>query len=299
MPSSKTPREGAARAAASYQILRPARRTMPVVFASPHSGRDYPEAFVAQSRLGPLALRRSEDCWVDELFARAPDFGAPLLRALFPRAYVDANREPLELDPEMFSDRLPSRANTDSLRVASGLGTIPRVISSGQDIYAGKLPFSEAADRISRCYRPYHDALAGLVRRTRRRFGYCILVDCHSMPSIGGPRDPDPGRGRADVVIGDCFGSACSPCVADQVEKILRGFGYAVHRNQPFAGGYATRHYGDPGLGVHAVQIEINRALYMNEHRIEKTGGFAPLALRMTELIAALAELTSGSMAAE
>ncbi|MGB0632848.1 MAG: N-formylglutamate amidohydrolase [Alphaproteobacteria bacterium] len=282
-----------------FEIHHPDAQTVPLVFASPHSGRDYPAEFVSGARLDPVSLRRSEDGFVDDLFAAAPDHGAPLLRATFPRAFIDANREPFELDQGMFSDRLPEYVNTESSRVAAGLGTIARVVSSGQDIYPRKLTFSEAAERINAYYRPYHKALETLIHETRKRFGYCVVVDCHSMPSIGGPLDPDAGRGRADFVVGDCFGSTCAPYITDAIERTISGFGYAVARNKPFAGGFTTRHYGQPRDGVHTVQVEINRALYMDEIRIEKNTGFDRVAAQMTDVVAALAQLTAQDLAAE
>ena len=271
------------------EVLQPHSQTVPLVFASPHSGNEYPAEFVAASRLDPVSLRRSEDCFVDQLFRAAPDHGAPLLRALFPRAFIDPNREPFELDPAMFEDALPSYANTSSARVAAGLGTIARVVTNGQEIYRGKLRFAEAADRIGTYYRPYHRTLQDLLEATRRRFGCYLLIDCHSMPSIGGPMDPDAGRGRADFVIGDCFGSSCADGVAAAVEAALKDMGFTVLRNRPYAGGFTTSHYGKPSTGAHAVQIEINRALYMDENAIAAHAGLKPLAEKMTRLIAALA----------
>jgi N-formylglutamate amidohydrolase len=271
------------------EVLQPHSQTVPLVFASPHSGNRYPPEFVAASRLDPVSLRRSEDCFVDQLFRAAPDHGAPLLKALFPRAFIDPNREPFELDPAMFEDALPSYANTSSARVAAGLGTIARVVTNGQEIYRGKLRFAEAADRIGTYYRPYHRTLQDLLEATRRRFGCYLLIDCHSMPSIGGPMDPDAGRGRADFVIGDCFGSSCVDGVASAVEAALKEMGFTVLRNRPYAGGFTTSHYGKPSTGAHAVQIEINRALYMDENAIAAHAGLKPLAEKMTRLIAALA----------
>ena len=271
------------------EVLQPQSQTVPLVFASPHSGSNYPPEFVAASRLDPVSLRRSEDCFVDQLFRAAPDHGAPLLRALFPRAFVDPNREPFELDPGMFEDALPPYANTASARVAAGLGTIARVVTNGQEIYRNKLRFAEAADRIGTYYRPYHRALQDLLEATRARFGCYLLIDCHSMPSIGGPMDPDAGRGRADFVIGDCFGSSCDDAVASAVEATLKDMGFTVLRNRPYAGGFTTSHYGKPTSGLHAVQIEINRALYMDENAIAAHNGLKPLAEKMTRLIARLA----------
>lgn len=296
MSSSET---GGAPSAQPFDIRAPAVQTVPLVFASPHSGCDYPADFVAGSRLNPLALRRSEDSFVDDLFAAAPAYGAPILRALFPRAFVDVNREPFELDPAMFSDKLPDYVNTESSRVAAGLGTIAKVVSGGQEIYRHRLRFDDAARRIDQYYRPYHRALEDLIEETRSRFGYCVVVDCHSMPSIGGPLDPDAGRGRADFVVGDCFGSACAPYITDAIERHLGALGYVVVRNKPFAGGFTTRHYGNPRKGVHTVQIEMNRMLYMDEMRIEKNSNFDRMAAQMTDVIETLARLTAQDLAAE
>jgi len=256
--------------ASPIEVLAPSRQTAPLVFASPHSGAAYPESFVSRSRLSALALRRSEDSFVDEIFGDAPAQGAPLLRALYPRAFVDPNREPYELDPEMFADALPSWVNVRSPRVRGGLGTIARVVASGAEIYREKLSFAEAERRIAACYRPYHDALADLVTATRDRFGHGLLIDCHSMPSVGGPMDADSGRKRADFILGDRHGTSCAPVITDRVEEVLIGLGYEVARNSPYAGGFTTVHYGRPAAGIHALQIEINRRLYMDEERITR-----------------------------
>jgi N-formylglutamate amidohydrolase len=266
-------------------IAAPAVQTVPLVLASPHSGRDYPRQFVAQSALDALSLRRSEDSYVDELFALAPDKGAPLLAAQFPRAFLDVNREPFELDPAMFEDVLPDYVLTDTPRVAAGLGTIARQVASGAEIYRGKLRFAEAELRVSTLYRPYHLALGELVRQTALRFSHCVLLDCHSMPSIGGPNDTDSGAERVDFVLGDCFGRSCAPQLTDCIEQFLQELGYCVVRNSPYAGGYTTRHYGKPAAGIHALQIEINRRLYMNETDHAKHEGFARLRLQLGLLI--------------
>lgn len=276
-----------------FEVVRPARQTVPLVFASPHSGRNYPAEFVRGSNLDPLSLRRSEDSFVDQLFADAPACGAPLLRALFPRAFCDPNREPYELDPAMFEDDLPSFANTRSPRVAAGLGTIARVVANGAEIYGGKLRYAEISTRINGYYKPYHGALRGLVDETRNLFGFCILVDCHSMPSIGGPMDKDPGETRVDFVLGDCFGTACAPAVADAAERQLTGLGYVVTRNDPYAGGFTTRHYGRPAERCHTLQIEINRTLYMDEETIEPNDYFPTLAQNLGALIERLGRLAA------
>ena len=274
-------------------VVLPERQTVPAVFASPHSGSDYPPEFVAQSRLRFPVLRRSEDSFVDELFGAAPRYGAPLVRALFPRAFVDPNREPFELDPQMFEDELPAYVNTVSPRIAAGLGTIARVVSNGEDIYARRLHFSEAKRRIDNYYRPYHDTLRELLASTRARFGVCLLVDCHSMPSIGGPMERDAGRGRVDFILGDCHARSCSAVIIDGAESVLRGLGYAVARNTPYSGGFATQHYGRPADGMHALQIEVNRALYMEEAAIARGPGLAALAARLETLIQALGKIAA------
>lgn len=272
----------------SHEILAPRRQTLPLVLSSPHSGDRYPSAFLAASRLDPLMLRRSEDSFVDELFAAAPRVGAPLLRALFPRAYVDANREPFELDPSMFEDQLPDYANTRSPRVVAGLGTIPRIVANGADIYCRKLAFSDALSRLQEHYWPYHEALSGLVEATRSQFGYCLLIDCHSMPSTrkNGTRQVLP---RVDVVLGDFHGSTCANVVAETAARTLKALGYCVTRNRPYAGGHVTRHYGRPARGIHALQIEINRGLYMDEWQIRRGASMARVARDMQHLITALA----------
>jgi N-formylglutamate amidohydrolase len=279
------------REAASCSVVAPAEQTLPLVFASPHSGRDYPRAFVAASRLDPLSLRRSEDAFIDQVFGAAPAHGAPLLRAHFPRVYVDPNREPYELDPEMFDGPLPGFVNVGSPRVAAGLGTVARVVTSGEEVYAGKLEFDEVHRRIQTHYFPYHAALKDLIETTRDRFGGCLLIDCHSMPSVGGPMDSDPGLKRVDMVLGDRFCTSCAPSVTDFVERTLGKMGYSVRRNLPYAGGYTTAHYGRPREGVHALQIELNRALYMDEDAVAPTEGFERLARNIGDMIAALSEL--------
>jgi N-formylglutamate amidohydrolase len=277
-----------------FEIIEPEGLPAPVVFSSPHSGAVYPADFLAQARLDPLSLRRSEDAFVDELFASATEHGAPLIRARFPRAYLDLNREPHELDPRMFEGRIPAFANTRSLRVAGGLGTIPRIVGDSQEIYGARLPIADALKRIERLYKPYHRALRELLTRARRQFGAAILVDCHSMPSRGSPREDRP---RADIVLGDRYGASCAPAVTDAVETALRGLGFAVARNRPYAGGYITEHYGTPAAGVHAIQIEVNRSLYMDEAAHAPLDGFAALADDMSRVVAAIVAIRPGDLA--
>jgi N-formylglutamate amidohydrolase len=271
---------------APFRLLAPERPFAPVVFTSAHSGRAYSADLMLGVRLCPLSLRRSEDCFVDELFSAAPMHGAPLLAANFPRAFCDANREAWELDPNMFLDRLPDWVNTTSSRVSAGLGTIAKVVASGESIYAAKLPFSEAERRIYTYWRPFHETLNRLIRDIKDRFGYCLLIDCHSMPSGGHTRR---GSGRpVDFVLGDLHGSACASRVTRAAEAFLSAKGYLVRRNDPYAGGFITRHYGRPADDVHVLQVEIARALYMDEARIERLPGFVAVQRQITDLVAAI-----------
>lgn len=279
-------RDGVERAGV-FRLHRPITQTLPLVVASPHSGSVYPPEFLAQSALEPMALRRSEDAFVDRIFAGTPDLGAPLLTALFPRAMLDVNREAWELDPAMFADSLPGWVNSRSPRVAVGLGTIARIVASGANIYRRKLTFLEARQRIDRYWRPYHEMLGGTVQGTYHRFGWSVLLDAHSMPPLG---ERDGGAG-IDIVLGDCFGSSCAALVTHTAERLLQSFGLRVVRNDPYAGGYVTRHYGRPRDGIHALQIEINRALYMDEARFELLPQVAELTARLTQLVQALGAL--------
>jgi N-formylglutamate amidohydrolase len=257
-----------------FVLAEPARQLVPVVFNAPHAGRVYSEAFLAASRLDALSLRRSEDAHVDALLAGVVALGAPLMCARFPRAFLDVNREPYELDPRMFEGRLPPFSNTRSMRVAGGLGTIPRIVADGQEIYSYKIPVDEALRRIEWLYKPYHRVLRHLLSRTMRKFGTAILVDCHSMPSTSLAREYGV---RADIVLGDRYGTSCAPGVTDRLEAEMVRRGYTVVRNKPYAGGFITEHYGEPVASRHAIQIEVNRALYMDERTLDLTGGFATL----------------------
>jgi N-formylglutamate amidohydrolase len=257
-----------------FAVSTPEVQAAPFVLCSPHSGRTYPPSFVALSRLNPLSLRKSEDCFVDDLFAPVAAAGVPMIAARFPRAFLDVNREPYELDPELFVEPLPDYANTQSVRVAGGLGTIARIVADGEEIYRHKLPLSWGLARVEQLYIPFHAALSELIETTRRRFGYAILIDCHSMPSAsmapaGGP--------RPDIVLGDRFGASADGKITRFLKEALTALGYEVHMNRPYAGGYITEHYGRPARDVHAVQIEINRGLYLDELAMQPTAGFARL----------------------
>jgi len=271
-----------------FEVIEPTVPQGPVLFNSPHSGSTYPRAFLANSRLDMATLRRSEDTFVDDLFAGVVAQGYPLMRAHFPRCYVDVNREPYELDPRMFEGRLPSFANTRSMRVAGGLGTVARVVGDAQEIYDRRIPVDDALARIESLYKPYHRALRRLFTALHRDFDAAVLVDCHSMPSNAGIREE---RARPEFVIGDRYGTACVDVVADVTEQTLRELGYAVSRNKPYAGGFITEHYGNPAAGLHAIQLEVNRALYMDERRYVRSSGFARVAADMQTLARRIGEI--------
>jgi N-formylglutamate amidohydrolase len=271
-----------------FSIAEPTAWRAPIIFNSPHSGSIYPREFLAASRIDIAALRRSEDSFMDELIGHLTDRGFPVVSVNFPRSYVDVNREPYELDPRMFTGRLPSFANTRSMRVAGGLGTIPRVVGDGQEIYRERLDVDEALNRIEMLYKPYHRALRRLINKAHNAFGTAIVIDCHSMPSVGVSRE-EPAR--PDVVIGDRYGTSCTAILRDRVEETLGTLGYSIGRNKPYAGGFITEHYGNPASGLHAIQIELNRAIYMDERRRERGPRFAAIAADFTALAEALATL--------
>jgi N-formylglutamate amidohydrolase len=279
--------------AAIVDLQHPADHSWPLVLASPHSGSEYPADFLAASRLDAATLRRSEDSFVDQLFSAAARMGVPLLSARFPRAYVDVNREAYELDPTMFADALPGFVNAGSPRVRMGLGTIARVVGGGEEIYARKLCFAEAERRIEALYQPYHKALLRLVEETDARFGGCLLIDCHSMPSAGS----GCGRDGVDIVLGDCHGAACAPEILGAAHRFLSQRGFVVAINAPYAGGFTTNHYGRPSDRRHALQIEINRSLYMHERTYRKRPFFVRLARDLTALVEHLGQATQGHLA--
>lgn len=259
----------------------------PLVFASPHSGRLYPDDMMAAAALDAQSIRRSEDAFVDDLIAGASDWGVATITANYARAYIDLNREAFELDPGMFADELPEFARARTARVAAGLGAIARVVSEGQEIYARKLTFAEARARIEGAHRPYHETLAGLIAEAHAAHGFAILVDWHSMPAAAARTG---GRERVcDMVLGDRFGAACAGVLPTRVERELEAAGYRVARNTPYAGGYTTEHYGRPSRRVHALQIEINRALYLDEATLIPTAGFETLKADLGRLVRALA----------
>ena len=254
-----------------FTLRMPARRSTPAVFSSPHSGRHYPADFLARSQLDPLTLRSSEDAFVDELFAAAPEAGAPLLAAELPRAWIDFNRAADELDPALVDGVARGGHNP---RVASGLGVVPRVVANGRAIYPGRLTRAEVEMRLTRAWSPYHAALRRLMDEALVLFGEAVLIDCHSMPHEAIEAHARPGQPRPEVVLGDRFGAAAGRDVMDRIEAAFACAGLRVARNAPFAGAYIAQAYGRPSRRMHVVQVEIDRALYMDEARIERRPDF-------------------------
>ncbi len=287
----------------AYTVFLPEEQTVPLLFSSPHSGQLYSEDFLQQSTLPLLRLRSTEDTFVDELFSISPQVGAVQLAATFPRCYVDPNRAIEEIDVTMFRGDVGYAANKASLRVKSGLGVIPRVNLQGEAIYAGTLPALEVAHRLENYYKPYHAMLKKLIQQTKKKFGFCLLIDCHSMPSVGGPIDEDKGQPRVNFVLGDYYTKSCTPVLSHSVATFLRRQGFAVQFNMPYAGGFITQHYGDPAKNVHVLQIEVCRSLYMNEQTMEKTANFSALQHAISGLVqhlsAGLSDLQRMPQAAE
>lgn len=271
-----------------FDLARPKRRTTSVVFASPHSGRDYPPAFLKRAVLDERQIRSSEDAYIDQLFHSVPDHGAPLLAAKAPRAYIDLNRGPDEFDPALI-DGVRRRAHNP--RVASGLGVIPRVVANGRAIYRGKITLQEAQRRVTDCWRPYHDQLRTLLDESLNRFGEAILVDCHSMPHEALENVGPPGSPRPHIVLGDRFGASAGSMIVSEVESAFSAAGFRVARNMPFAGAFITQHYGKPTRKQHAVQVEIDRALYMDEATLTPHDGYADFLEQLNIAIAGVAAI--------
>jgi N-formylglutamate amidohydrolase len=284
-----------------FEILAPREWRVPAVFNSPHSGSFLPSELLHASKLTPRQLRRSEDCFVDELFMCCTDAGAPLLRALVSRAFIDFNREPYEFDPKLFADALPGHMNFCTPRVLSGLGTIPRIVAEGENIYRGHISLEGAVARIENIYHPYHRTLTGLVNQAHTSTGLVLLVDCHSMPHSSVATSG--GQNAVDVVLGDRFGASCGPHYVEALEHYLTAEGLAVRLNRPYAGGFITETHGNPRQGRHAIQVEINRSLYMNEHSMNKNADFVALqkilARAVNGLISCLPDGQQAQQAAE
>ncbi len=275
-----------------FEIMSPETQRIPFVYSSPHSGKLYPPEFIKTSRLELKSLRGSEDCYVDELFSAAPNVGAPLIKAIFPRVFIDANREPYEFDPSMFFEPLPDFVTTSSNKISAGLGTIAKVVADGEKIYSEKLHLSDALNRVNNYYLPYHNSLEKLITITKENFGCCTLIDCHSMPSNkignGGRNNKSP----ADIVLGDNHGRSANKVLVNEIMGFFVSQGLSVKINDPYPGGYTTSNYGKPQTGVQAIQIEINRALYMDEKSMKRNEGFLETKNIMDRLVSHLSKLT-------
>lgn len=271
-----------------YTLELPQAQNTSVVFASPHSGRYYSQSFLAQTVLDEHMIRSSEDAFVDSLIAQAPKFGAPLLHAMYPRAYLDLNRASDEIDPAVVEN---VRGVAHNPRIVSGLGVVPRVVANGRAIYRGKIPLQQAYDRIEKIWQPYHTCLQELLNATRNQFGEAILLDVHSMPHEAAEVMTPRSHSRPEVVLGDRFGAAAGGEIMDRVETVFLNAGLKVSRNAPFAGAYIVQQYGRPSMRQHAIQIEIDRALYMNEQYIRPNGNFHSFQKLMTQVVAELADI--------
>ncbi len=277
----------------AYVLDMPAERTSCVVFASPHSGRTYPESLLKRTVLSRNVIRSSEDAYVDQLFSSAAEFGAPLLAAAMSRAYLDLNRNSDELDPALIQG---ARRHGHNPRVTSGLGVIPRVVANGRAIYSGKLTMDEARLRIDTYWRPYHARLKSLLAESHQNFGQAILIDCHSMPHEAVAMAGGARSGQPEIVLGDRFGAAASGVIVDQIETAFAEAGLNVVRNTPFAGAYVTQTYGRPSRHQHAVQIEIDRSLYMDEETIQPNGNFEALRDVLRQVTAQIVGIGSDPM---
>ncbi|WP_394181024.1 N-formylglutamate amidohydrolase [Yoonia maritima] len=272
----------------TFDLSLPAVRSTSVVFASPHSGRDYASSFLSIADLDAAEIRSSEDAFIDRLYEDAPSFGAPFIKALAPRAFVDLNRGPDELDPALIEG---VRRKPHNPRIASGLGVIPRVVANGRHIYRGKISLNEAHDRIATYWRPYHDQLQTLLDESNRAYGESILIDCHSMPHEALATMNLQNAPRPDIVLGDRFGSTAAGHIMDQVEAAFTEAGLRVARNAPFAGAYIVQQYGRPSRNQHAIQVEMDRALYMDERTLEPKSDFAAFKEQISAAIAMIAAI--------
>jgi N-formylglutamate deformylase len=264
----------------------PVTAPIPLVLDSPHSGTEYPDDF---EHLPPRAVvRRAEDTHVADLYAAAPRFGATLVEALFPRAYIDPNRGLADMDTALLAEPWPGPLSP-SHKTELGIGLVWRFAHGGVPMYARPLSIAEVEQRIARCYEPYHAAVAAALDERHRQFGAVWHVNCHSMPAVGDVMSDDPGRPRADFVLGDRDGSTCEAELTAFVAATLSGMGYDVAINDPYKGVELVRRHGRPAERRHSLQIEVNRRLYMDERTLARSAGFAALHANLERLLAALA----------
>jgi N-formylglutamate deformylase len=279
-------------------LIRSLAGTSPLVLDSPHSGVQYPEDFRSCCELG--ALRQAEDTHVEKLYDFAPALGAAWIEALFPRSYLDVNRNVSEIDVDLLADAWTGEVETDPValsKVRLGKGLIWRVLDDGAPIYDRKLTAAEVRGRIERCWQPYHAAVAAAIDNAHERHGYSIHLNCHSMPAVSSRFSTDfPGLVHADFVIGDRDGSTASPALSRLVCDVLRGFGYSVDYNHPYKGVELVRRYGDPAAQRHSIQVEVNRKLYMDERTLEPHAGFAGLRQHLRQLVERLLATDPGKL---
>jgi N-formylglutamate deformylase len=264
----------------------PAVAPIALVLDSPHSGESYPDDF--NHRPPRAVVRRAEDTHVARLWSAAPRYGATLIEAVFPRAYIDPNRGLADIDAALLAAQWPGPV-TPSRKTEQGIGLIWRVARDGGPMYARALTVAEVQQRIDRCWHPYHEALASAIDERHEQFGAVWHVDCHSMPAIGDANGDDPGRERADFVLGDRDGSTCEPAFTQFVASTVRALGYSVAVNDPYKGVEIVRAHGRPHEHRHSLQIEIKRTLYMDESTLDPNAGYAKLADDLERLIQALA----------
>ena len=267
---------------------------VPVVFDSPHSGTDYPADF--DTIVSRLTLRRAEDTHVEALYGAAPDHGATLIAANFPRSYIDANRSLLDIDPALLADAWPGPINT-SKKTEKGIGLVWRLLDTGEPIYARKLRAAEVQARIATCYAPYHKAVRDAINAAHKHYGAVWHVNCHSMPATSSViSEEGPGVARADFVLGDRDGSTCAPAFTAIVATTLRGMGYDVRINDPYKGVELVRAYSDPAAHKNSLQIEVNRRLYMDETSRERNANYPALEADFTQLIKAIADFARANV---
>ena len=269
-----------------HTIVEPVSLTSGVVFALPHSGRDYGVSFLNQSILDKISIRSSEDAFLDQLIDGIEKYGAPKIVANAPRAFIDLNRSTDELDPALISG---IKNNIRNPRISSGLGVIPRVVSHGREIYRGKLSLEQAQSRIEYYWKPYHKDLANLLKRAQSIYGQSLLIDMHSMPHEAVSTQSSFIR-APEIIVGDRFGMSSDPEFTNLIVSILKQHGFRVAKNTPFAGAFITKHHGKIKERTHAIQLEIDRSLYMDEERISPNSGFKKL---KSKLFPALIQISS------
>ncbi|CAI3941520.1 N-formylglutamate amidohydrolase (HutG) [Commensalibacter communis] len=264
-----------------FLIQRPhTTPSYPILISSPHSGMEYDSHLLSLCRLSLDELRKSEDSYVNLLLEHVSQYGVTFLQTCLPRIFCDLNREAWELDPDLFKEPLPEWCHTNSPQVKRGLGTVHKISNNGKQIYKYYLSFPKIKQRIETYWFSYHQQIQGFIQKNCEGNGGCIILDIHSMPSM-----PKRNPYYADIVLGDGFSLTCSPTLINNSQKFFTDKGLKVSKNIPYAGGYITRHYGNPHQNVHVMQIEINKSLYMDEDSFELHNGFSKLQSILDEYV--------------